>query len=47
MARKYAILAVLCLALFAAYAAPLSGQLNLVAQSALYKTTTVHMAWQV
>lgn len=46
MRKKVAIVSVLCFAVFVGFVAPLAGQLNLKAQAALYKTTTVHMAWQ-
>jgi hypothetical protein len=47
MPRKVAIVAVLCLAVFAGFVAPLAGQLNLKPQSTLYKHTTTQIAWQV
>ena len=47
MKKKVAIVGVLCFAVFCGFVAPLAGQLNLTAQSKLYKTTTVHLAWQV
>jgi hypothetical protein len=47
MSRKVAIVAVLCLAVFAGFVAPLAGQLNLKPQSTLYKHTTTQIAWQV
>ena len=46
MSKKVGIVAVLCFAVFCGFVAPLAGQLNLKAQAALYKKTTVHIAWQ-
>jgi hypothetical protein len=47
MSKKVGIVAVLCLAVFSGFAAPLAGQLNVKSQSALYKQITTHIAWQV
>ncbi|KAE8441863.1 hypothetical protein EG329_004218 [Mollisiaceae sp. DMI_Dod_QoI] len=46
MSKKIGIVAVLCFAVFAGFVAPLAGQLNVKSQSALYKQSTVHIAWQ-
>lgn len=46
MWKKIGIVAVLCFAVFCGFVAPLAGQLNLQAQAALYKQSTVHIAWQ-
>ena len=45
--KKCATVAVLSLALFAGYAAPFCGQLNLVQQAALYHKTTVQITYFV
>jgi hypothetical protein len=47
MGKKVAIVGVLCLAVFCGFVAPLAGQLNVKSQSALYKQSTTHIAWQV
>jgi hypothetical protein len=47
MSKKIGIVAVLCLAVFSGFVAPLAGQLNVKSQAALYKQTTTHIAWQV
>jgi hypothetical protein len=47
MSKKIGIVAVLCLAVFSGFVAPLAGQLNVKSQSALYKQSTTHIAWQV
>jgi hypothetical protein len=47
MSKKVGIVAVLCLAVFSGFVAPLAGQLNVKSQSALYKQSTTHIAWQV
>jgi invasion protein IalB len=47
MSKKVGIVAVLCLAVFSGFVAPLAGQLNVKPQSALYKQSTTHIAWQV
>jgi hypothetical protein len=47
MSKKVSIVAVLCLAVFSGFVAPLAGQLNVKSQSVLYKQTTTHIAWQV
>ncbi|KAH8687617.1 major facilitator superfamily domain-containing protein [Tricladium varicosporioides] len=43
--KKCTITAVLCLALFAGYAAPFCGQLNLIQQSKLYHKTTIQISY--
>lgn len=45
--KKCTITAVLCLALFAGYAAPFCGQLNLIQQSKLYHKTTIQISYFV
>ena len=40
-------LAVLCIATFAGYSAPLAGQANLVQQSELYHKSTTQMSYGV
>jgi hypothetical protein len=47
MAKKVGIVGMLCFAVFSGFVAPLAGQLIPTPQSLLYKTTTVHIAWQV
>jgi hypothetical protein len=47
MSKKIGIVAVLCLAVFSGFVAPLAGQLNVKSQAALYGQTTTHIAWQV
>ncbi len=47
MSKKIGIVAVLCLAVFSGFVAPLAGQLNVKSQSVLYKQSTTHIAWQV
>lgn len=47
MSKKVSIVGVLCLAVFSGFVAPLAGQLNVKSQSALYKQSTTHIAWQV
>lgn len=44
-AKKARIVAVICIAVFSAYAAPLAGQINLVQQSKLYHTTPTVVAY--
>lgn len=47
MHKKVAIVAVLGLAVFATFVAPLAGQLNVRSQSLLYKVSTTRIAYQV
>jgi hypothetical protein len=47
MSRKVGVVAVLCLAVFAGFTAPLAGQLNVRSQSALYHKQTTQIAYQV
>jgi hypothetical protein len=47
LSKKIGVTAVLCLAVFAGFTAPLAGQLNVKSQSVLYKQSTTHIAWQV
>jgi len=47
MRRKSQILAVVSLAVFAGFSAPLAGQLQIVPQSKLYKVTINQMAYAV
>jgi MFS family permease len=46
MSKKVGIVAVLCLAVFSGFVAPLAGQLNVKPQSTLYQQSTTHIAWQ-
>ncbi len=47
MSKKLGIVAVLCLAVTASFAAALAPQLDVKPLATLYKQTTTHIAWQV